>query len=61
MEGGGKEEERKGKGRMAGRKEGRKEGKKEGRKEEWAKDNETHKTPTPLPDNNFIIIINTFH
>ena len=53
MEGGGKEEERKGKGRMAGRK--------EGRKEEWAKDNETHKTPTPLPDNNFIIIINTFH
>ena len=43
--------------------EGEREGKGEGRKqEEWAKDNETHKTPTPLSDNNFIIIIiNTFH
>ena len=44
-----KRERGRGKGRMAGR------------MEECAKDNETHKTPTPLPDNNFIIITNTFH
>ena len=46
---------------LRGREEGKKVEWQEGRKQKCAKDNETHKTPTPLPDNNFIIIINTSH
>lgn len=54
---------------MEGRRDGGKgkTGIEEGEKVEWQEGRKNaqnimkHNTPTPLPDNNFIIIINTFH